>query len=78
MIPGLGQGGYKMNPEPLSSEIREVLKKKCQDVLRQFEGAPTGYIWNYLRTKNQNQRTIMNYRPLEKRRIHQFTRNINM
>jgi len=46
MIPGLGQGGYKMNPEALSSEITEVLKKKkkCQDVLRQFEGAPTGYI----------------------------------
>ena len=40
--------------------------------MRQFDRAPTGHIWNYLRTKNKNQRKIMNYRPQEKRRIHQF------
>lgn len=28
-----------------------------------------------MRTKNKNQRKIMNYRPQEKRRIHQFKRN---
>ena len=42
--------------------------------MRQFVRAPTGHIWNYLRTKNKNQRKIMNYRPQEKRRIHQFIR----
>lgn len=57
-----------MNLEHLvMSEITEVLKKMlgCR---RQLKGAPTGHIWNYLRTKNKtkNKRTIMNYRPLKK------------
>ena len=75
MIPGLRGGGYKMNLEHLAmSEIIEMLKK-MSGCRRQLEGAPTGHICNYLRTKNK--RTIMNYRPLKKRRIHQFTMNIN-
>ena len=69
--------GYLLGPEN-KKMLKEWWGEKYKDYRNQLEGTPTGHIWNYLRTKNKNQRTIMNYRLLEQRRIHQFTRNINM
>lgn len=63
-----------MNPEHLMSEITEVLKKKKN--VRMYETICRGSHWSHLELfENQKQKPKENnYRPQEKRRIHQFIR----